>query len=37
MVSHWKKKVRTRRYPAETFTNADYTDDLALYANTPVT
>ena len=27
------KKVRSRRYPSETITNADYADDLALPAN----
>ena len=30
------KKARRRRYPAETNTDADYADDLALFANTPV-
>ena len=29
------KKAR-RRYPAETITDADYADDLALLANTPI-
>ena len=29
------KKTRSRRYPAETITNADYTDDIVLLANTP--
>ena len=28
-------KERSRRYPAQTITNADYTDDIALLANTP--
>ncbi len=28
------KKVRRRQYPAETITNANYTDDLLLLANT---
>ena len=28
-------KKRSRRYPAKTITNADYTDDIALLANTP--
>ena len=28
-------KKRSRRYPAKTFTDADYTDDIALLANTP--
>ena len=27
-------KERSRRYPAQTFMNADYTDDIALLANT---
>ena len=26
---------RSRRYPAQTFTDADYADDIALLANTP--
>ena len=29
------KKKRSRRYPAKTFTDADYADDIALLANTP--
>ena len=29
------KKARSRRYPAQTITDADYVDDLALLANTP--
>ena len=29
------KKARSRRHPAETITDADYADDLALLANTP--
>ena len=29
------KKIRSRRYLAETKTNADYADDLGLLANTP--
>ena len=29
------KKARSRQYPAETMTDVDYTDDLALLANTP--
>ena len=29
-------KERSRSYPAQTFTDADYTDDIALQANTPV-
>ena len=28
-------KKRSKRYPAKTITDADYTDDLALLANTP--
>ena len=28
-------KKRSRRYPAKTFTDADYADDIALLANTP--
>ena len=28
-------KERSRRYPAQTITDADYTDDIALLANTP--
>ena len=30
-----KKKARSRRYPAETITDADYIDDLAFLPNTP--
>ena len=29
------KKKRSRRYPAKTITDANYTDDIALLANTP--
>ena len=29
-------KKRSRRYPAKTITDADYTDDIAILANTPV-
>ena len=29
------KKERSRRYPAQTITDADYTDDIVLLANTP--
>ena len=29
-----EKEARSRRYPAETMTDADYADDLALLANT---
>ena len=28
-------KARSRRYPAETMTDTDYADDLALLTNTP--
>ena len=28
-------KERSRRYPPQTITDADYTDDMALLANTP--
>ena len=28
-------KERSRRYPAKTITNTDYSDDIALLANTP--
>ena len=28
------KKLRSRRYPAQTITDADYADDIALLANT---
>ena len=28
-------KERSRRYPAQTITDADYTDDIALLANAP--
>ena len=28
-------KKRSRRYPAKTITDANYTDDIALLANTP--
>ena len=28
-------KKRSRRYPAKTITNADYTDDIAILANAP--
>ena len=30
-----QKKARSRRYPAETMTDADYADDLALFLYTP--
>ena len=30
-----KKKKRSRRYPAQTLTDADYIDNIALLANTP--
>ena len=29
-------KERSRRYPAQTITDADYADDIALLANAPV-
>ena len=29
------KRVRSRRYPAQTITDADYVDDIALMVNTP--
>ena len=29
------KKARSRRYPAQTITDMDYADDVALLANTP--
>ena len=29
-------KERNRRYPAQTITDADYANDIALLANTPV-
>ena len=29
------KKARSRRYPAETNTEADYADDITLLVNTP--
>ena len=29
------EKARSRRYPAQTITDADYADDVALLANTP--
>ena len=35
MVSYFKKKARSRRYPTETITDADYADNLALLAYTP--
>ena len=31
-----KKKKRSRRYPAETITDANYADDIALQANSSV-
>ena len=30
-----QKKERRRRYPAQTFTDVDYADDIALLANIP--
>ena len=29
------EKARSRRYPAQTLTEADYVDDIALLTNTP--
>ena len=29
-------KEKSRRYPAQTITDMDYTDDIALIANTPI-
>ena len=29
-------KEKSRRYPAKTITNSDYTDDIALLGNAPV-
>ena len=29
------KKKRSRRYPVKTITDADYTDDIVILANTP--
>ena len=29
------KKARSRQYPAETITDVDYADEIALLANTP--
>ena len=31
----FKKKARSRQYPAKTITNADIEDDIALLANRP--
>ena len=31
----YTKKARSRQYPAETITGADYADDITLLANTP--
>ena len=33
LLIKWKK--RSRRYPAQTITDADYADDIALLANAP--
>ena len=30
------RKERSRRYPAQTITDADYADDIALLSNTPI-
>ena len=35
MKEHLTFKAKSRWYPTETITDADYTDDLALLANTP--
>ena len=35
MVLHFKKKARSRRYPAETITDTEFTDDHVLLTNTP--
>ena len=35
LPGYQKKKKRSRRYPAKTITDADYTDDIAILANTP--
>ena len=35
MVSSWQRK-KSRRYPAQAITNADYADDIALLKNTLV-
>ena len=35
MVLRKNKQTKSRRYPAKTITDLDYTDDLALLANTP--
>ena len=35
MVSQAIKKARSRQYPTQTITDADYIDDIALLANTP--
>ena len=29
------EKARSKRYPAQTFTDTDYADDIELLANTP--
>ena len=36
MVLLFKKKPRSRRYPAQTITDADYAGDIAFLANTPI-
>ena len=33
--THDTKKVRNRQYSIETMTDADYTDDLTIFPNTP--
>ena len=34
-VLHQKKKTKSRQHSAQTITDADYADDIALQANTP--
>ena len=34
MALHWKK-AKSRRYPAETITDVDNAEDIALFAHTP--
>ena len=34
-IHFYTKKTRSGRYPAETITDADYADDIALLANAP--
>ena len=35
IVLYAKKRARSRRYPAETITDAEYENDIAVLANTP--